>query len=232
MKIVVINGVNHKGSTYTLTHKLVDKLNGEVKEFFLPKDFDEFCLGCTNCLFKGEDKCSHYEKIKPIVDAIDECDLIVLASPVFCMHASGSMKAFLDHLAYRWMAHRPSEAMFKKQAVAITTCAGAGKKSTLKDMTDSLFYLGSARIYKIGVALMAPTYDDMKESKKRKLDKKTSKVAKKIIKRNGKIKPKFKTKAFFFLMHLMQKNGYNELDKNHWIERGWTKKNRPWKNKK
>lgn len=205
MKIVVINGVNHKGSTYTLTHKLVDKLNGDVKEFFLPKDFDDFCLGCTNCLFKGEDKCASYEKLKPIVDAIDECDLIVLSSPVFCMHASGAMKAFLDHLAYRWMAHRPNDAMFKKQAVAITTCAGAGKKSTLKDMTDSLFYLGAARIYKLGVTLMAPTYDDMKEPKKKKLDKKTSKLAKKIIKRNGKVKPKFKTKAFFFLMHLMKK---------------------------
>ena len=232
MKIVVINGINHKGSTYTLTHILVDKIEGEVKEFFLPNDFNEFCLGCTTCLFKGEDKCPHNEKLKPIIDAIDESDLVVLNSPVFCMHASGAMKSLLDHLAYRWMAHRPNEAMFKKQAVAIATCAGAGKKSTLKDMTDSLFYLGAARIYTLGVALMAPSYDEMKDKKKKKLEKKTSKLAKKIEKRNGKVKPKFKTKAFFFLMHLMQKNGYNELDKSYWESKGWTKKNRPWKKTK
>jgi multimeric flavodoxin WrbA len=232
MKIVVINGINHFGSTYKLTHKLLDKLEGEVKEYFLPKDFDEFCLGCTTCLFKGEDKCPHNEKLKPIVDSLIEADLIVLDSPVYCMHATGSMMAFLDHLAYMWMAHRPNEAMFKKQAVVLTTCAGAGKKSTIKDMRDSLFYLGVGRIYEYGVALMAPTLEDVKDKKKKKIDKKMNKIAKSITKRNGKVKPKFKTKAFFFLMHLMQKNGYNELDKNHWVERGWTKKNRPWKKKK
>jgi multimeric flavodoxin WrbA len=232
MKIVVINGINHKGNTYTLTHRLVDKLDGEIKEFFLPKDFNEFCLGCATCIFKGESNCPHYEKIKPLVDALIESDLIILDSPVYCMHATGSMFAFLDHLGYMWMAHRPNEAMFKKQAVVLTTCAGAGKKSTIKDMRDSLFYLGVGRIYEYGVALMAPTLEDVKDKKKKKIDKKMNKIAKSITKRNGKVKPKFKTKAFFFLMHLMQKNGYNELDKNHWVERGWTKKNRPWKKKK
>ena len=231
MKIVVINGITHKGQTYKLTHKLVDKLDGEVKEFFLPKDFDEFCLGCANCIFKGETNCPHNEKLKPLVDALIESDLIVLDSPVYCMHATGSMMAFLDHLGFMWMAHRPNETMFKKQAIAITTCAGAGKKSTLKDMTDSLFYLGVGKIYKYGVALMAPTLDEMKPKKIKKENKKINKLAKQITKRNGKIKPKFKTKAFFFIMHLMQKNGYNELDKNYWNDYGWTKKKRPWKNK-
>lgn len=231
MKIVIINGINHKGQTYTLTHKLVDKINGSVKEFFLPKDFNEFCLGCATCIFKGENNCPHHEKIKPLVDALIEADLIVLSSPVYCMHATGSMFAFLDHLGYMWMAHRPNETMFKKQAVVVTTCAGAGKKNTLKDMRDSLFYLGVPKIYELGVALMAPTLDEMKNKKKKKVEKKTFKLAKKIEKKNGKVKPKFKTKAFFFIMHLMQKNGYNELDKNYWNERNWTKKSRPWKNK-
>ena len=232
MKIVIINGINHKGQTYTLTHKLVDKIEGEKKEFFLPKDFDEFCLGCATCIFKGEDKCPHNEKIKPIVDAMIEADLIILSSPVYCMHATGSMISFLDHLGYMWMAHRPNSSMFKKQAVVVTTCAGAGKKFTMKDMADSLFYLGVPKTYKLGVALMAPTLDEMKNKKKKKIEKKTTKLAKKITKKNGKVKPKLKTKAFFFLMHLMQKNGYNELDKNYWVNYGWTKKNRPWKEKK
>ena len=231
MKIVIINGINHQGNTYKLTHKLVDKIDGEVKEFFLPKDFNEFCLGCATCILKGEDKCPHHEKIKPLLDALIESDLIVLDSPVYCMHATGSMISFLDHLGFMWMAHRPNEAMFKKQAVVITTCAGAGKKSTLKDMNDSLFYLGVAKTYKLGLALMAPTLEEIKDKRKKKLEKKTNKLAKKIQKKNGKVKPKFKTKAFFFLMHLMQKNGWNELDKNYWVDNGWTKKKRPWKNR-
>lgn len=52
------------------------------------------------------------------------------------------MKAFLDHYGYRWMVHRPEESMFRKQGVCISTAAGAGLKSTNKDMADSLFFWG------------------------------------------------------------------------------------------
>lgn len=47
MKIVVINGQNHKGSMYHIGNELVKKLNSEVTEFILPKDFGEFCVGYT-----------------------------------------------------------------------------------------------------------------------------------------------------------------------------------------
>lgn len=49
MKIVLINGVNHKGSTYNIAKKLADKIGGEIKEFFLPKDFNNFCTSCKQC---------------------------------------------------------------------------------------------------------------------------------------------------------------------------------------
>ena len=61
--------------------------------------------------------------------------------------------------------------------------------------------------------------------------KKTTKIAKKLVKKNGKVKPAFKTKAFFFLMHLLERKGWNEADVNYWKEKGWTGKARPWKNK-
>ena len=47
MKIAMINGQNHKGSTYHIGKMLADKLGGEVTEFFLPKDFGHFCIGCN-----------------------------------------------------------------------------------------------------------------------------------------------------------------------------------------
>ena len=74
---------------------------------------------------KGEEHCPHYEKLKPIVEAIDEADVIILASPVYVYHATGAMKALLDHYGWRWMAHCPEEKMFKKQGVCIATAAGA-----------------------------------------------------------------------------------------------------------
>ena len=231
MKIVVINGTNHQGSTYNITHQLLNKLDGDIKEFFLPKDFDEFCLGCTNCFKKDENLCPHRNKLKPIEEALIEADLIILESPVYVYHASGQLKALLDHFGYMWMAHRPHESMFKKQAVVITTAAGAGMKSTIKDMADSLFFWGVAKTYKIGYAVRATSYDGISDKLKKKIDKKTSKLSNKIKKKNGKVKPGFKTKAFFFIMHLLEKNGWNPADVEYWKEKGWTGKKRPWKNK-
>lgn len=37
MKIAMINGQNHKGSTYHIGKMLADKLGGEVTEFFCQK---------------------------------------------------------------------------------------------------------------------------------------------------------------------------------------------------
>ena len=229
MKIVIINGQNHKGSTNRIANILAKKVKGEITEFFLPKDFDEFCLGCTTCFTKGEELCPHYKKLEPITKAIDDADLIILTSPVYVFHATGSMKALLDHYGYRWMAHRPDERMYKKQAVAISTAAGAGMKSTIKDMTDSLFYWGVAKTYKLGMAVAATSFEGISDKKKKKIEKKTTKLAKKINKKYGKVKPGFKTKAFFFIMHLMQKNGWNQRDVDYWKEKGWTGKKRPWK---
>lgn len=229
MKVTVIHGQNHKGSTFNIAHKLAEKTGGEIKEFFLPKDFNEFCCGCTNCFVDSEKKCPHYEKLLPITNAIDEADLLIFASPVYAYHASASMKALLDHYAYRWMVHSPEGSMFTKQAVCISTAAGAGMKSTIKDMVDSLWYWGVAKIYKYGIAVSATSFETISEKKKKKIEKKTDSLAKKVVRRNGKVKPGFKTKAMFFMMHLLQKNGWNPRDVNYWKEKGWTGKLRPWK---
>lgn len=229
MKVTVIHGQNHKGSTFNIAHKLAEKTGGEIKEFFLPKDFNEFCCGCTNCFVYSEKKCPHYEKLLPITNAIDEADLLIFASPVYVYHASASMKALLDHYAYRWMVHSPEGSMFTKQAVCISTAAGAGMKATIKDMVDSLWYWGVAKIYTYGIAVSATSFETISEKKKKKIEKKTDSLAKKVVRRNGKVKPGFKTKAMFFMMHLLQKNGWNPRDVNYWKEKGWTGKQRPWK---
>ena len=75
MKIAVINGQNHKGSTYHIGKQVADKLGGEVTEFFLPRDFGDFCVGCTQCFLKSETLCPHYERLKKITEAMDEADV-------------------------------------------------------------------------------------------------------------------------------------------------------------
>jgi hypothetical protein len=140
------------------------------------------------------------------------------------------MKAFLDHFGYRWMVHRPEAKMFSKQAVCISTAAGAGMKSTNKDMVDSLFFWGVPKIYKYGVAVRGISYNEISDKILKKIDRKTTSLAYKIKKKNGKVRIGIKTRAFFFLMHLVQKKGWNVVDKEYWDKKGWNKKNRPWKN--
>ena len=45
MKIVIIHGQNHAGSTCMVARELAHKVGGEIQEFFLPRDFDQPCLG-------------------------------------------------------------------------------------------------------------------------------------------------------------------------------------------
>ncbi len=229
MKITVIHGQSHKGSTYNIAKELCDKLGGEVTEIFLPEDFDCFCKGCTLCFVQSETMCPHYEKLKPITDAIDSADVIILASPVYVFHATGAMKALLDHYGYRFMVHRPEEKMFRKQAVCIATAAGAGMGSTIKDMTDSTFFWGIAKTYKIGVGVAESSWERVKPELKKCVDRKTSVIARKIKAGAGKVKPGIKTKGFFLVMSMMQKKGFNQADVDYWQKKGWLGKKRPWK---
>ncbi|MFQ9516609.1 MAG: flavodoxin family protein [Eubacterium sp.] len=229
MNIVMINGQNHKGSTYNIGKMLADKLDGKITEFFLPKDFDQFCIGCTTCFGKDETMCPHYDKLKSITEALDKADVLIFTSPVYVYHCTGSMKAFLDHYGYRWMVHRPEESMFAKQAVCIATAAGAGMKSAIKDMADSMFFWGIAKVYKYGVAVREVSYENVSDKIKRKIDRKTTVLAQKIQKCNGKVKPGIKTKGFFFIMRIAQKSGWNKIDSEYWKSKGWVGNKRPWK---
>lgn len=229
IKTVIIHGQSHQGSTCHIAQELAEKIGGETIEFFLPRDFGEFCVGCTMCFMKGEDKCPHFQALEPITRAMDDADVIILASPVYVYHVTGSMKAFLDHYGYRWMVHRPEGAMFLKQGVCISTAAGGGMKTTNQDMTDSLFFWGIGKIYKYGVGVAAIDWKGVSSKKKTSIDKATTRLAKRIVRRYGNVKPGIKTRALFYAMHFLQRKGLNEKDASYWKEMGWTGKKRPWK---
>lgn len=228
MKTVIIHGQSHRGSTYHIARALAEKIGGELTEFFLPRDFSAFCVGCNRCFTDSEEKCPHAEALAPITRAMDAADVIILASPVYVFHATGAMKSFLDHYGYRWMAHRPEECMFRKQGVCLATAAGAGVKSTLKDMSDSLFYWGVARVDSYGLGVAATDWDGVSAKKKAAIDRKLTAMARKLTSRAGRVTPALRTKAMFGIMRMAQKNGWNPKDVEHWKAQGWLGKKRPW----
>ena len=140
MRITAIYSTERKSksTTYNLAQTAINELrkDDEVYEFFLPRDMNHFCRGCFSCFEGHHEKCGGYEQIKPIVDAIDKSELIIFTTPVYAYHVPGQMKAFLDHFAYRWLVHQPNGEMTKKQALVISTAAGAGMKTTVKDIKN------------------------------------------------------------------------------------------------
>lgn len=231
MKVVMVNGQNHKGSSYHIGRMLADKLTGpeNITEFFLPRDYPYFCLGCAQCIIDDRTRCPHAAELEPITAAMDEADVLIFTSPVYVYHASGSMKAFLDHYGWRWMVHRPEPSMFRKQGVVISTAAGAGMKTTNRDMADSLYFWGVGHIYRYGLAVNAISWDGVPAKRKAAAEKKTDRLAAEIRRRDGHVKPGFKTRAFFNVMRILGKKVDNPPDAAYWEAHGWYGKARPWK---
>lgn len=229
MNTVIINGQNHLGSTRMIARKLAEKVGGNITEFFLPKDFDEPCIGCWSCFNFDMQHCPHHDKLDKITDAMDKADVIILASPVYVYHATGQMMSFLDHYGTRWIVHRPNPAMFKKIGVCISTAAGGGMKCTNKDMYDSLMFWGIPKIFKIGFGVRAANPKDISEKVNKKIDRKTDRTAKKILNCYGKKHIGIKGRFWFYAVRFAHFSFIkNEPDYSYWEEQGWHKKRRPW----
>jgi len=233
MKTTIIYGVDHKGCTYNVVQLFKRYLNisgNDLTEYFLPKDSPNFCIGCKNCFMKGEEHCPHQNYITPIKEAISNAELIILASPVYLFHVSGQMKALLDHFGFQFMNHRPNKSMFSKTALAVTTAAGSGMMSAIKDMKESLQYWGVSRIYKFGSAVFAVNWDEITEKNKQKIEGKIKNISKKILLKTNKVKPNLKIKGLFYLFRTLHKKSFLiPFDKDYWQKNGWLNKNRPWK---
>jgi multimeric flavodoxin WrbA len=231
MKIAIVYGTQRKGSTYHIVRQFVDRLEtnpDNITEFFLPKDGPNFCLGCFTC-FEDFQKCPDHPKIEPILAAVEEADLLIFASPVYVYHVTGQMKALLDHLAFRWMIHRPSPSMFGKMGLIVSTAAGGGLKSAIKDISHSFWYWGVAKTYRYGKAVAAADWDKVSDKTKTRIAKDVEHLSKKILKNAAYVKPCFAVKALFYFMRFFHKKwGAIPSDAAYWKAQGWLDKKRPW----
>ena len=235
MKILMINGTMRHGSSYHIGKMVIEKIAREedqVIELFLPKDMPEYCRGCAACIMESEKKCPDYLMyMKRVTRMIDAADLLVFTSPVHVLHVTGAMKALLDHYGYRFMVHRPEESMFRKQAVCITTGAGGGMRSTLRDMKASLRFWGVARIYTYGIAVGAIRWEDVEMPVKERIVEGIDKLSLKLTREIDKVEPSILTEVLFYVLRHMHKKGMNPVDQEYWREKGWLGKERPWKKK-
>lgn len=231
MKIVMIHGQNHKGSTYNIGRMIANKIGGEdnIVEFFLPRELNHFCLGCYTCI-EDDTKCPFYEEKNKIMTEVESADVLIFTTPTYCMRASAPMKNFIDLTFNYWMIHKPRKCMFSKRAIVVATAAGIGTKTAIKDITNTLLYWGVPQVLSYGISVQAMDWNGVTDNKKQKIEKDTTKIAAKVLKRK-RDKAGIKTKVLFMMMRMMQKKGWGsgEAEKVYWEQNGWMGKERPWK---
>ncbi len=233
MKVFTIYGNTRQGSTYHAAQLVMDglKKHGEVicREFFLPRDLPHFCHGCFSCFLKGEQACPHAQFVAPIVEAMEEADVVLLASPAYGLDVSGAMKAFIDHLCFMWMSHRPNPAMLNKVGLSIVTTAGVGLRHSTKTLQNSLRFWGVKRIFSFKKAVAASKWSEVSEKKRKQMTKKADALAEKIAKAVSHIHrlppPLLRSIMFWMMSGMMKKNTWSQVDRAHWVKQGWVKEN-------
>ena len=233
MKITLIHGQNHAGSSCTIGRMLADLLaeKQDQTEFFLPRDLNHFCTGCCACL-SGDENCPFYGEKKKILDAMEGADLLIFTTPTYCMRVSGPMKSFLDLTMTNWIPHRPRASMFRKRAVVISTAAGAGVGTALKDVKTALRFWGVPEIHGYGKAVQAMSWDQVAETKKQKIRRDMEKLARKLSRDRAPSAGLFTRCLFLFAGRMMHKQGMGATDyeTEYWKNQGWLERERPWKN--
>jgi multimeric flavodoxin WrbA len=236
-KIVIINGTQRHGSTYHVIHQLIDKLDPQldvkVTEFFLPKAMPHFCMGCYNCINRGEQYCPHRDDVEPLRLAMGEADLIIVGSPVYVFDVSGQLKAMFDHFGYQWMSHRPVVKMFSTIGLSVVTGAGAGMKATARTIMTNFRWWGIAKRYSLNQAVMAASYQEISPKILQQLDQQTTLLARKLsIQLKRKPRPEVVTRILFKIMRMAKKGHpqWNRLDYDYWKDLGFLDGVKPWGN--
>lgn len=102
MKVLMINGSPHlHGNTSIALHemeKVFQKEGIETQIVTIGQHDIRGCIACNSCGQTG--KCVFNDLVNEMAPAFEECDGLVIASPVYYASANATLIAFLDRLFY------------------------------------------------------------------------------------------------------------------------------------
>jgi len=103
MRIAAVLGSPRKdGNSETLAEAFLQEAEGlgaEVERFRLSGLSYQGCLACHACKTTTE-RCVLEDDLTPVLAAVEEADVVLLATPVYLLDVSWLMKAFID----RWFS--------------------------------------------------------------------------------------------------------------------------------
>ena len=102
MKVLLLNGSPHeKGCTYTALSEVAAALTAdgvEAEILWAGSGPTTGCLGCGGCRKTGY--CVRDDVVNQIIDKLDDCDGLVVGSPVHYAAAGGQITCVMDRLFY------------------------------------------------------------------------------------------------------------------------------------
>ena len=134
-KTLILNGSpRKKGDTMTMINALKEELEGEVRVLDAYYADIRPCIDCRWCF---ENKgCAIKDEMQEIFDYIQECDHIILASPVYFEEITGMLLAVLSRLQTYFSARyiRKEDPVPKKKTGGILLAAGSTSKMLLNQL--------------------------------------------------------------------------------------------------
>jgi len=134
MKLIAINGSPRKQwNTATLLNKAMEGAASKGAETELIHLYDLDFKGCTSCFScklkggKSYGKCAYRDELTPVLGQIEECDALILGSPIYLGTVTGEMKSFLERLIFPYLVYdRARSSLFpKKLPVGLVYVLGA-----------------------------------------------------------------------------------------------------------
>ena len=83
------------------------------------------CLACEYCHTRGEGRCVQQDDMQQIYPAFYDCDVLCLATPIYCYAITARLKAFCERLYAAGMGEVPM-ANPRKETVLLCTAAEGG----------------------------------------------------------------------------------------------------------
>lgn len=142
MKVLLINGSpNARGCTYNVLFEVGETLNKEgidTEIIHVGHRDIRGCIGCRKCKTLG--KCVFNDFVNEIAHKFEECDGIVIGSPVYYAGPNGTILSFMDRLFYSTKADKRM-----KVGEAVVSCRRGGNTATF-DVLNKYFTISQMPI--------------------------------------------------------------------------------------